>query len=999
MRIQSATLRNCRIHRELRVDFDPGRTLIGGPNETGKSTLIEAIHRALFLKARGNTEHHRALKSIHGGQPEVELKIEAEGISYVLNKKFGPAGTTTLKPNQQPALADEAAEAELARILKVEANVSGKTVIGQWAHLWVWQGQAGADPSDQATAQSSGLLSRLQQIGGAAAIQSELDARMANHFAENEAQIFTQAGKAKAGSLLEEAEQDLAEACQILAQARDQVEKLDSVATQLETATKEKVAAEGNLEILQKEQDRLEALSDKLAQLRQEETTRAQEAREAGRQLETLENTCQQVASTRQAISEVEQRLAPQQAADAGFEKARDEAKAHATLAEQAHQNASEEARMAHDRNELAAAYALLLERKESHAKLQEKAARIAGLQNTAGALEQQLAQLPTVEKNRLAKIQKLDREHSNARAAFEAMAAGIEVIASDLPVVVGGQFLATGQKQILTADTEVEIGSTARLRIQPGGGTSLAEARRAVEEAQAELRKTLAAAGLKSVQEAAEAYAHRDELGSQIKAIQAELQGMGADTVAGELLESQNAVAAAEGNVGRLAAKAPDLQPPQDKAVAKALIKQCRAAVDAFEAKEIQARAIRDQAVQKLKSAEDRITSNKTDILKLVDQLARLKGQLGFLLQQHGGDDARAQALFQAQTAKKSAANLLQATANAIAALQPDFLPGDIARNKRSIQNGTQQRQEAQTKIAVAQAALLTDGSEDPQAALSISEARHRSATEHHESVLREANAVQLLSKLFREEQKALAELFTQPLADRISGYLQCLFGNQARAKVELQGNEFTGLRLSRSENGETTFNFDALSGGAKEQTAAAVRLAMAEILAADYNGCLPVVFDDAFAYSDPERVQILQRMLDLAATRGLQTIVLTCNPADYAALGAKTIALSPARRVPPAPTMESAESPQDSSANADGDPDASEPPAVLELPVAGDLHQAMLKLLEACGGSKGNQTLRQELGWDDATYNKVKDDLVRSGKLAVGRGRGGSVALAHQM
>ena len=86
-------------------------------------------------------------------------------------------------------------------------------------------------------------------------------------------------------------------------------------------------------------------------------------------------------------------------------------------------------------------------------------------------------------------------------------------------------------------------------------------------------------------------------------------------------------------------------------------------------------------------------------------------------------------------------------------------------------------------------------------------------------------------------------------------------------------------------------------LSGGAKEQTAAAVRLAMAEVLAGDYGGRLPVVFDDAFAYSDPERVNQLQRMLDLAATRGLQVIVLTCNPADYASLGARTIMLKSQR------------------------------------------------------------------------------------------------------
>ena len=167
MRLTSVTLRNCRLHRELKVDFDPARTLIGGPNETGKSTLIETVHRALFLKAKGNTEHHRAMNSsLHLGHPEVELAFEAGGISYLLKKRFGSAGTTTLAPSNSVLLSGDAAEIELARLLSAEAGLSGKAISVQWAHLWVWQGQAGADPSAHATAQQDGLLRRLQQMGG-----------------------------------------------------------------------------------------------------------------------------------------------------------------------------------------------------------------------------------------------------------------------------------------------------------------------------------------------------------------------------------------------------------------------------------------------------------------------------------------------------------------------------------------------------------------------------------------------------------------------------------------------------------------------------------------------------------------------------------------------------------------------------------------------------------------------------------------------------------------
>jgi len=56
----------------------------------------------------------------------------------------------------------------------------------------------------------------------------------------------------------------------------------------------------------------------------------------------------------------------------------------------------------------------------------------------------------------------------------------------------------------------------------------------------------------------------------------------------------------------------------------------------------------------------------------------------------------------------------------------------------------------------------------------------------------------------------------------------------------------------------------------------------------------------------------------------------------------------------------------------------------------------KALLTALLNLGGSKGNQTLREQLGWDDAAYSAVKNDLVAAGKLIPGKGRGGSVGLA---
>ncbi|WP_309755657.1 type I restriction-modification system subunit M [Pseudomonas oryzihabitans] len=50
----------------------------------------------------------------------------------------------------------------------------------------------------------------------------------------------------------------------------------------------------------------------------------------------------------------------------------------------------------------------------------------------------------------------------------------------------------------------------------------------------------------------------------------------------------------------------------------------------------------------------------------------------------------------------------------------------------------------------------------------------------------------------------------------------------------------------------------------------------------------------------------------------------------------------------------------------------------------------------LASMGGSAGNQRLREALGWQESTYQRVKQHLLDDGRLRAGRGRGGSVALA---
>jgi uncharacterized protein YhaN len=67
-----------------------------------------------------------------------------------------------------------------------------------------------------------------------------------------------------------------------------------------------------------------------------------------------------------------------------------------------------------------------------------------------------------------------------------------------------------------------------------------------------------------------------------------------------------------------------------------------------------------------------------------------------------------------------------------------------------------------------------------------------------------------------------------------------------------------------------------------------------MAELLAADHDGCLPVVLDDAFTHADKNRIEKLKSLLYRASQNGLQIILLSCHPENYSGLSASEVGLN---------------------------------------------------------------------------------------------------------
>ena len=498
MKLVSATVRNYRLHREVMVEFDPFRTLIGGPNEVGKSTLIEAIHRALFLKSTVTGEAHKSMvSSISSGHPEVEVCFSTNGNEYKLTKRFGGlSGTTQLLRIGAATLSGGEAETRLAKVLGVKAAGGGRGVLDrvsqQWAHLWVWQGMSGDDPAHHAAAQQSELLQQLQQTGGTVAMQSELDGKVATRFTRARDEIFKSGENARAGTDLDSAQREVAAAQTAHSDAVIRLEKLQQAINSFETAEATVQRTATDLEELGKQRQSLNeklARADNLQQSAREQKGAVVSAKDS---LDSLEKAEQSIGDLRRNIAEVRGALEPKQVELRQAESRVADLRKCAEEAEREHLDDQDFTRNARLRRDLAAAHVSVLEKRTRMAELQKHLDRVRTLQDDIRSYRHQLSEFPKVDRDALKELQSIEGELGQAKAALNAMAAEIEVISADLVIRVGDQPIEQGGSRTIAETTDVMVGDSVCLRIHPGGGDSLGEARKNVRALNERLQSAL---------------------------------------------------------------------------------------------------------------------------------------------------------------------------------------------------------------------------------------------------------------------------------------------------------------------------------------------------------------------------------------------------------------------------------------------------------------------------------------------------------------------------
>ena len=900
MHIRSVVVKNYRVHQNLTVTFDRRLSLIGGPNEAGKSTLAEAIHRGLFLKSKVTGDALTPMRSNLGdGHPEVEVEFQIHNEIYRVYKRFsGTGGVTRLSQVNGKTLTGDEAETRLSELLGVEAVGGGRgigeRVSQQWAHLWVWQGQSGADPSTYATAQRDALLARLQS-GSAIVMQSELDARVAAVFINKVAAEFSAKREPKVRSPLFDARKKRDEAQDAVHKAEENCRTLEDAVRKFTDAGRRLKEAEDKAVELRQDLISVEQQLERVKELRQNLDQSKSKLSDIENRKEKLLNVGRDIEQAERALQTIQQKLTSAKSTEETLRKAEQDR-------ERAYSQAQEDYEAAQDAETIAIGKSELATAVQEHLRVSEQQQHCEKAQQQANEFRRQLvdvetrlAVVPAITEAQLRELQKSSRKLDAAEATLKAIATGIELVVADQSVRVGSAELRAGQPITITESTEISVGDGTRLVIRPGGGTGVTAAETAFRDAERDLEKQLVSLGVQTLADAETSFRQHQEFSRERDGLKKELGTLKADQLPEQAAELQSKLQRLAADIDRRKALLKlDITLPQTTEEITEFRRQCQQERDLANESVQDLKRRRDTAEKARQDARDKRLAYGSELKEREGEEKSADGKLQGLRQLAGDADTRAAEIETLTQSAKDISATLAELKTELDALEPDQLQNRHDRFTRALQAAQTSGLDARDDRAAASAHLQNQGVFDPQEQLATARARLAESTERCQNEERQAWASLLLADLFQAEQRKHSASMTQPLVTKIADYVRPIFGRAIDVQLSNDAPAFSGLALHRRENQQGIIEFDKLSAGAREQLAAAVRLAIAELTAEGSDGCLPIVFDDAFAYSDPDRVESLQAMLDLAASRGLQIIVLTCSPRDYFRLGATEVTLT---------------------------------------------------------------------------------------------------------
>ena len=843
------------------VDFaEQGITVVSGPNEIGKSSLVDALD--LLIDLRASSKHSRVVAAQPTGRdvgPCVEAELSLGPHRLVYRKRWLRSPLTELQiltpaPAQESndqahelfnrLLAENGVDKELWRRLRVDQGAPlGQASVGGYASVPAMAGDA-----EQLSSVRRGPEEELFDKARAEFEKYFTEKRnqpTGDYKAAIEALEKANEAHAEAKAALAEAEGDLAayqRTRRQLAEGADELKTASARLNALEQQRKEATDAEakqraldtvlGEAEAIARQEADVARLSDRLAVNESEASTKLQE-----------------LASAEREAALAEERLRAR-----GVE--RDAAKTAARLA-------GEDVAWRRDQAEAEKAETALAQVEAAQQRLDAAEARLGACKVTADVL---------------AGIDAAHRAWEKSHDQLTANAATVAVTRlGDSPVLIDGAPASDDEASlpVLEART-VEVAGAVRVVVKPGSGE---KARRAKERETLENYQDLCAqAGVADIAGAKEAEQiwrsareERQTAETAIAAIEAAQYDESVGQLRSRLGILRGRIAAYEAAVASAVASAVEAPLPAaaDLPAAQEAEQAARAAVEVAEDRFRQ----EDEAVKRL---ETRVSTLRAEqggaaraVLEVTNDLERERKRLSEL-----GTPLLASELDRARADRDAAAER-------VAELDPEHLAEQLENQRRLVPELDRAQNDRKTSLEVLADRLTRYGQTAPEEQLALAETEQKRAQRSHDTLERRAQAAKLLFETLSSHRQAARHRHTTPFRQRVERYAQRLFSQNVH--VEIGEN----LTIESKTVGGVTVPFDSLSAGAREQLSLLARIACADLV-----GSVPLILDDVLGHSDRTRLDDVAVILSQVADR-TQIILLSHEPSRFQIAGIHRVEL----------------------------------------------------------------------------------------------------------
>jgi len=856
-----------------------GITVIVGPNEVGKSSLLEGFDLLLNELDSSVRREVREAKPVDRDEgPSVEAEIEAGDYRFRVRKRWLRRPETELrvsKPRAEVKTGREAHE-RLREILETAVDIE---LLGAVRYL---QGSSVGPPP----LPTRGLLTEALDKATGGASDTEESASLFEAAQEEYRTYFTAGGKEVRSTL------DLRTQVTTLrarvAELEIEAAKIGEEAERYERLSGELLAVRRRLLTLEEDQ---KTWGDRLQEVKRLEDR----AKVAAAEFEAARERHSLAIAAVKARAELAHELEVLYRDVDGLKQAYETELPELDRAKQRSLSAEEDSRKAEERMEDAEKAAALAKNDHELLRLQFDVQLLSERENRAErALKDsreavQALAAGGVTDEGLEHLRELQTSLTVAQQKLQVASPTLSITAlTDVRPVVDGETISIKKGAVHEAPVPnpvvVEIPARVRIEIKPG--MSLSKLQDSQRDARSAWEAALSKAEVHDLAQAVESNRSRNEATARKKdaekALRLALRTDDPEPFA-TIEELHAKVSELKSRIGKLERERPSNLPlPGKREIAERLAREAQQALAAAQtglktSRETARRAHDEWGRRQVKEAE--LRSRRDQAVEMAASRQKvLKGERDQTSDQELtriAEKARVEAEQRQEAAKSLLSDLAKADSGGVQARAESV---DAAVLKAKNESGTIQTSltETATRLEIAAGKGIYDllGTAQRELALRNGELG---------SVERRAGAAKLLFDALSLRRAEAQRAYVGPLRDQIEQLGRLLHG--PTFKVALAGD----LSIESRELDGTPIPFGLLSTGASEQIGIIVRLAVAMLVGRNGQG-VPVIIDDALGFSDPERLKAMAAVLDQAG-KECQILILTCYPERYGAVGSADV------------------------------------------------------------------------------------------------------------